>query len=92
MECAVERDDLVSAALEPAAPLPSELDGALVGLGAGVREEHATAAAEQRIDARGQLRLPVVVVEVRDVQQRARLLGERVGTIISTPSESGGSE
>ena len=58
---------------------PRELDRALVRLGAGVGEEHASVAAEQRVEALGDARLHVVVIEVRDVQQRARLLGDRVG-------------
>ena len=44
-------------------------------------EEHAPAAAEQRVEARRDLRLHVVVVEVRHVQQRARLVGDRVGDL-----------
>ena len=58
-----------------------ELDRALVGLGAGVGEEHATAAAEQRVEPLGDPGLHVVVIEVRHVQQRARLIGDRVGDL-----------
>ena len=56
-----------------------ELDRALVGLGARVGEEHAAAPAEQHVEPRGEPGLDVVVVQVRDVQQRARLVGDRVG-------------
>ena len=69
-------------ALGPAVGLAvaaGELDRALVGLGAGVGEEHLAAAAEQRVEPRRDLRLHVVEVEVRHVQQRAGLVGERVG-------------
>ena len=56
-----------------------ELDRALVRLGARVGEEHAPVAAEQRVEPGRHLGLHVVVVEVRHVEQRARLVGQRVG-------------
>ena len=56
---------------------PGELDGALVRLRARVAEEHPPAAAQQRVQSRGHFRLHVVVVEIRDVQQCARLVGDR---------------
>jgi hypothetical protein len=40
VEAVVEGDDLVGAALVHLAPLAGELDGPLVGLGAGVGKEH----------------------------------------------------
>jgi hypothetical protein len=55
-----------------------ELDGALVRLGPGVGEEHPTATAEQAVEARAELRLYLVVIEVGHVQQLAALVGERV--------------
>ena len=58
-----------------------ELDRAFVRLGARVGEEHPAAAAEQQVELRRHPRLHVVVVEVRDVQQRARLVGDRVGDL-----------
>ena len=76
-----ERGEHVEA-LRPAVGLAvpaRELDRALVGLGARVGEEHAPAAAEQRVELLGDARLHVVVVEVRDVQQRAGLIGDGVG-------------
>ena len=69
-------------ALGPTVSLPvatRELDRALVRLGTGVGEEHATVTAEQRVEPGRHLRLHVVVVEVRHVEERARLVGERVG-------------
>ena len=80
MERAARREhvEALGAAVGLAVPA-GELDRALVGLGAGVGEEHRAAAAEQRVEARRDLRLPLVEVEVRHVQQRAGLVGDRVG-------------
>jgi hypothetical protein len=64
------------AAVELAVPA-GELDRALVGLRARVGEEHATAAAEERVQPGRDLGLDVVVIEVRDVQQCRRLVGDR---------------
>ena len=82
MERAVRADHVV--AFRPAVALAvaaRQLDRALVGLGARVAEEHAAAAAEQGVEPGGDLRLQVVVIEVRHVQQRARLVGDRVGDL-----------
>ena len=54
-----------------------ELDRALVGLGARVDEEAAAAPAEQIVEHRRQRRLVLGVEQVRHVQQRRRLLGDR---------------
>ena len=60
-----------------------QLDRALVGLGAGVGEEHLTGSScrrgEQEVEALRELGLALVEIEVRDVQQRAGLIGDRVG-------------
>ena len=44
-----------------------------------VAEEHLAAAAEQPVEGRGHLPAGLGAEQVRHVQQRARLLGERVG-------------
>ncbi len=75
---AVRGHDVV--ALGPAVRLAvpaRELDRGLVGLGARVAEEHAAAAAEQAIERGPQRGLLIVVVQVRRVQQRARLRRDR---------------
>ena len=80
VERAVHGHDVV--ALLAAARLavaPGELDRALVRLRARVREEHASAPAEERVEPGGQPGLEVVVIEVGDVRERARLVGERIG-------------
>ena len=56
-----------------------ELDRALVGLAAGVGEEHAAPTPQQLVETGRERRLRLVVVEVRDVQERARLRRERIG-------------
>ena len=56
-----------------------ELDRGLVRLGAGVGEEHAPTTTEEFVDASSELGLHRVVVQVRDVEQRAGLIGDRVG-------------
>ena len=69
-------------ALGSAVRLPvtaGELDRALVGLGARVGEEDPAAAAEQVVEARAESGLHVVVVEVRHVEQGARLFRDGVG-------------
>ncbi len=69
-------------ALRPEARLPvapRQLDGPFVRLCPRVREEAAPSAAEEMIEAGGEPRLVLVVVEVGDVQERARLVGERLG-------------
>jgi hypothetical protein len=71
-----ERDDGVRAALS-AVP-PRELDGRLVRLRPGVREEGAVErrAREERV---GQLQLRDRVIQVRGGQQSAGLFGQRIG-------------
>ena len=80
VEAAVGGHDHVAAATaEPA----GQLDGALVGLGAGVAEEHLAAGgravADQPVERRRHLWPDRGAEEVRHVQQRAGLGGERVG-------------
>ena len=69
----------------PAAEPPGQLEGALVGLGAGVGEEHLApqcpvggpaglAGAEQAVEGAGHLPARLGAEEVGDVQQRLRLL------------------
>ena len=78
VERAVGGDDVepVTTTVELSVP-PRQLDRTLVRLGAGVGEEDASVAAEQGVEARRDLGLEVVVIEVRDVQQRRGLIGDR---------------
>ena len=62
----------------------SQLQRALVGLGPGIAEEHLTAgalgpAADEAVEGGRHLRADLVAVEVRDVRQRRRLPGDRLG-------------
>ena len=73
----MRRDDLVGAVLRVVAPAAGELDRGLDRLRAGVAEEHAV---EARVldEQLGELDHRLRVVEVRGVDQRLRLLGERL--------------
>src|SRR5579859_779423 len=90
MERVVHADDLERAiAVEPTI-LPSQLDGALVRLGAAVREERLHAAADV-IQLLGQLYLPLVNVEVRDMDQlRGLLLNGPYDRRVGVPQHIGG--
>ena len=82
VERAVRGDHVVPLGTAVALPVAAgELDRALVGLRTRVGEEHASAATEQRVEARTEPRLQVVVIEVRDVQQRLRLVRDRGGDL-----------
>ena len=63
-----------------AAGAPGELERGLVGLGAGVGEEHLAgpAGAEQREQLLGELDLRLAGEEVRDVAERLELVGDRL--------------
>ena len=71
VERAVRGDDVepVTATVALAVP-PRQLDRALVGLGAGVAEEHAPPPPSRASRRAATCGLQLVVVEVRDVQQR----------------------
>ncbi len=100
---AVERaegahDDVAAAAAE----LPGQLEGALVGLGPGVGEEHLApgalggparlAGAEQPVERAGHLPADVGAEEVGDVQQRLGLLVQRGGHRRVAVAEAGDGE
>src|SRR5262249_6877321 len=77
VESTAHRDDVAAVARSVLlGPLPGQLDRRLVGLGSGVREEHPVG---ERVVAEqlGQVRLRRNVKEVRDVEQRRRLLPHR---------------
>ncbi len=68
----------------PPAELAGELDGALVGLGAAVAEEHLPAGrlavADEHVEGGGNVLARFGAEEVRHVQQRAGLLGQASAT------------
>ena len=81
VEGVVGADHHVAAAAGPAS---GQLEGALVGLGPRVGEEDLAAglpgaAVDQPVDGAGDLGRQRVAVEVRDVAQRPRLLGDGLG-------------
>ncbi len=59
----------------------SQLDGALVGLGAGVGKEDLSPAADQSVKRSCDRRADPIAEQVRHVAQRARLLGDGVGDL-----------
>ena len=75
VERAVGADDGVAPRTRP---LARELDGALVGLGSGVRKEHPSAATEQAIEGARHLWGDDGAVKIGDVQQCAGLLTDGV--------------
>ena len=81
---AVERpvggEDVVAVGAAVALPVAAgELDGALVGFGAGVGEEDAAVAAEEGVEALREAGLEVVEVQVGDVEEGAGLVRDGVG-------------
>ena len=76
VEAVVEGDDLPGAVAPGGAPFPRQLDGAFVGLGAAVGEEHLIESA-QGGQALGQLQGGRVVESGTRVDQRLALRAER---------------
>ena len=76
VEAAVGRDDGVDAV---PGPLASQLQGAFVGLGPAVGEEHPAAAAEEAVEGGGDLGPHGIAIKVGHVQQRPGLLGDGIG-------------
>ena len=80
MERAVGTDHVVTLGSAVLLPMTArELDRTLVGFGAGVAEERPPCATEQSVQLLGEQWLLVVVIEIRRVQQRPRLIRDRLG-------------